>query len=180
MKLQWHRYFKLSQIIFFGEKYSFEDLGPKATTVGPKWSFSVIINSQILKLFLFFARHYSSIKAQNWKKMVKRLFWSFWAKRAKIQNFLKNQFLELFLFGAIVFFYYYLRFFGGKKPLWFSCQILLVSFAFYNQRFLFFTCLFALMFHCAKDSKCTLDWKKYLKTTKRSQNDLYWIFRLAI
>lgn len=115
MKLQWHRYFKLSQIIFFGEKYSFEDLGPKATTVGPKWSFSVIINSQILKLFLFFARHYSSIKAQNWKKMVKRLFWSFWAKRAKIQNFLKNQFLELFLFGAIVFFIIIWGFWGVKS-----------------------------------------------------------------
>ena len=63
MKLQWHRYLKLRQIIFFGEKHCFEDLGPKATTVGPKWGFSVIINSQFLKLFLFFARRYSSIKA---------------------------------------------------------------------------------------------------------------------
>ena len=54
--LNWDKY-------FLGEKHCFEDLGPKATTVGPKWGFSVIINSQFLKLFLFFARRYSSIKA---------------------------------------------------------------------------------------------------------------------
>ena len=117
--------------------------------------------------------------------IVNSSFWSFWAKRApidapkifwKINSWNFSYLVQLFFCFFVVFF----EVFGGKKPLWFSCQIVLVSFAFYNQRFLFFTCLFPLMFHYAKDSKCTLDWKKYLKTTKRSQNDLYWIFRLAI